>query len=129
MRLIACILAVTSLLLGLALPAQAQSIAAGAYAADGTQPDACACAAAGAPALTCSLASVGGGVEPRCSVAPITTAGTYSVTITVTRKEKITNTTGGGSFVPASEATSAPFAYTRGGAALPPPIVQGLRTP
>lgn len=98
------------------------------YKADGTEPDACSCAGAGAPPLACSLASVTGGVRPTCDVSPITTPGTYSLTITVTRKEKITNTTGGGSFVPAASATSSPFAFTRGGAALLPPTGAALTT-
>jgi hypothetical protein len=129
--LTATLLALAALMLGFAAPSIAQTlpkIVSDAYKVDGAEPDACSCGAPNAPALTCSLPSVTGGVRPTCDVSPIIVSGTYNVTITVTRKEKITNTAGGGQLVPASEATSGPFAYTLVDVALPPPTGARLTT-
>jgi hypothetical protein len=125
-RIVLLLIALALTLAG-ALPVMAQPfVGADAYKVDGLDPDSCSCAATGgpvaAPALACALAPVTGGEQPKCNMAPITTPGTYQVTITITRNEKITNSPGAGTFVPAGSATSAPFAYTLGAGAIALPL-------
>ena len=65
----------------------------------------------GGAAIACALETVATGLRPKCDLAQITAAGTYTLVMTAVRDAAITNTPNAADNVAAGSASSAPFAY------------------
>lgn len=108
----------------LAMPASAAPfLYADAYPATGVQPDAASFTINGGSPIACQLETVAAGVRPKCDLASITTPGTYTLVVTVTKAGGIANTSGGATVTQAGSASSAPFAYRLAGGSVPTPVL------
>lgn len=81
------------------------------YPATATQPDGASVTVNGGAPIACVVESVTGGVRPKCDLASITTSGTYTLVLTVTRSANCAPSAGGSTCTGAGSASSAPFAY------------------
>lgn len=98
----------------------APTLTADPYPATGVQPDAATLSVNGTQTITCTLRTVTGGVQPACDLVSITTPGTYTLVMTVTKAAGCVGNTcsGGGS------ASSAPFSYIWQGVNVLRPVVR-----
>jgi len=94
------------------------------YPATGTQPDAASFTINGGSPIACQLVSVTGGLQPKCDLASITTAGTYTLVMTVSKAPSITNTSTGATNDPGGSASSPPFAYVLRAGGVPTPTLR-----
>ena len=90
-----------------------------AYPATGAQPDAATVTINGGAPVTCTVQTVTAGKQPKCDLASITSPGTYTLVLTVTKAAGIVNTTGGATNDPGGSASSSPFAYVLRGSFAP----------
>lgn len=91
------------------------------YPATGTQPDGASVTVNGGSPLNCTIETVTGGVRPKCDLASITTPGTYTLVLTVTRSAGCTSTANGSTCTAAGSASASPFSYVwRAGTVSPP---------
>ena len=100
-----------ALLLAASPAMAAPFIVADPYPATGVQPDSASFTVNGGSPVACALETVSGGVRPKCDLASITTPGTYTIVVTVTKNPSITNGTNTATNTAGSVASSAPFAY------------------
>jgi hypothetical protein len=82
-----------------------------AYPSTATQPDAASFTVNGGAPIACQLEALSAGLRPKCDLASITAAGTYTLVLTVSRQPAIVNTSGGATNTQGSTASSAPFVY------------------
>ncbi len=113
-----------TLFLALALATLACSAApflvADSYPTTSVQPDSASLTINGGSPQACALvADSSGAVQPKCDLAGITAAGSYTLVLTVSRSYQVTNTTGGGTVTQASASSSGPFVYRLVSGALP----------
>ena len=81
------------------------------YPPTATQPDTARFTINGGAPISCTLETVTGGIRPKCDLASITTPGTYTLVMTVSKAATITNGTGTATNDPGGSASSDPFAY------------------
>lgn len=98
----------------------APTLTADPYPATGVQPDAATLSVNGTQTINCTLKTVTGGIQPSCDLVSITTPGTYTLIMTVTKAAGCVGNTcsGGGS------ASSAPFTYIWQGVNVTRPVVR-----
>ena len=89
-----------------------------------TAPAAAVFTANGGAPIACTLPAVTGGWQPTCSLASLTTPGTYTLVMTVTTNTNCINTLDAADCVGAGSASSKPFAYTWRDAVVPIPVLQ-----
>lgn len=93
------------------------------YPSTVTQPDGASYTINGGTPVACTIETVAGGVQPKCDLAGITAAGTYTLVMTVTRSANIVNGTNTGTVTQAGSASSVPFSYVlRSGAVTGPTL-------
>lgn len=85
------------------------------------QPDTITMTVNGGTAQACELVAVAGGKQPKCDLAGITTAGTYTLVMTACRTGSIVNGDSSATVTQEACASSVPFSYTlrSGGVAAP----------
>lgn len=103
-----------SLLASLPFAASAQAgpfLYADPYPPTSVQPDAASLTINGGTPISCTLVSVAGGLQPKCDLASITTDGTYTLIMTVSKAASIATSPGGATNTAGGSASSAPFSY------------------
>lgn len=93
------------------------------YPSTGVQPDSVTMTVNGGAPIACTLETVPGGKQPRCDLAGITAAGTYTLVMTASRAAGCSGST----CWAAGAASSAPFSYTRQASAVAAPTGLGLQ--
>lgn len=81
------------------------------YPATSVQPDSASFTVNGGSPVACLLEAVTGGLRPKCDLASITTPGTYTLVLTVTKNAAITNGANTATNTAGSVASSTPFSY------------------
>lgn len=81
------------------------------YPPTSVQPDSASFTVNGGTPVPCTIETVTGGVRPKCDLASITVAGSYTLVLTVAKAAAIVNGTGGATNTAGSSASSAPFVY------------------
>ena len=81
------------------------------YPSTVTQPDSARYTINGGSPINCVLETVTGGIRPKCDLASITAAGTYTLVMTVSKAATITNGTNTATNDPGGSASSDPFQY------------------
>lgn len=79
------------------------------YPATGPQPDKASFTVNGGTPINCTIETVSGGIQPKCDLTSIGTAGVYTLVMTVTATGGVA---GGNTYTAPGSASSAPFAYT-----------------
>jgi hypothetical protein len=79
------------------------------YPSTGAQPDSASFTVNGGTPISCTVETVTGGVQPKCDLSSIKTAGVYTLVMTVTA---VGGVSGGNTYTSPGSASSAPFAYT-----------------
>lgn len=93
------------------------------YPSTGIQPDAATVTINGGAAQPCQLVTVTNGLQPKCDLASISAAGTYTLVMTVTKAGGIVNTPGGATNTTGGTASSSPFTYRFQPGAVPGPVL------
>ena len=93
------------------------------YPSTGVQPDAASFTVNGGAPIACQIAAVSGAVQPKCDLGTITTPGTYTLVMTVSKAAGIVNTPGGATNTSGGSASSIPFAYKLLAGSVPTPAL------
>jgi hypothetical protein len=81
------------------------------YPSTSVQPDSASLTVNGGSPVACILETVTAGIRPKCDLSSITTPGTYTLVMTVTKSASITSGTNTATNTAGSSASSAPFSY------------------